>query len=492
MLLQYLDDKSQIKDAVRMAEIGLTSAWTLSDFKVAITKYISFPQIIMGDEGLFLEIFNKFVNELKEKECERQEDKSLYIEMMKNNFFFFRSSTNNTNKTPSPPLKSKEVSSWRSVSLSSQSFYDSGSRKKNFTDLSKSPYGHSKKVYPKKSGRDSIRDLSVPMLIETIKRLTKEKEKVKELKSETLLTTVLSEKLYSEEMDIKQLQADLAATVRGKPFDLLASPYSLLNASNLTSGAAENVGTTAKLNGIMHEPEHADRPNAFSNNSSCVLSCIQTTVDISSQTSSPSTFNLPDHTLVSPGHKVIDPLAARQDALKSTIIHLREGFHRKYQNISTSYSEGCGSSVKRSTSVDAGYLRKATVPCTGDGSTWNNIEGFNNDKSIDSGRLSLALHRSSCLSVVQEPEISSLDDDREHRDSNPPVTDSNNVKDVLPNHISFSKELRLQGLENWLQRCRVMLHHVAGTPERAWLLFNLIFIIETIVVDIFRPQTIKL
>ncbi|PHT92120.1 hypothetical protein T459_00002 [Capsicum annuum] len=41
-------------------------------------------------------------------------------------------------------------------------------------------------------------------------------EKVKELKSETLLTTVLREKLYSEEMDIKQLQADLATIVRGK------------------------------------------------------------------------------------------------------------------------------------------------------------------------------------------------------------------------------------------------------------------------------------
>ncbi|PHT61485.1 hypothetical protein T459_34678 [Capsicum annuum] len=43
--------------------------------------------------------------------------------------------------------------------------------------------------------------------------------KVKELKSETLLTTVLREKLYSEEMDIKQLQADLAATVRGAKKD---------------------------------------------------------------------------------------------------------------------------------------------------------------------------------------------------------------------------------------------------------------------------------
>ncbi|PHT97401.1 hypothetical protein BC332_33670 [Capsicum chinense] len=40
-------------------------------------------------------------------------------------------------------------------------------------------------------------------------------EKVKELKSETLLTMMLREKLYSEEMDINQVQADLATTVRG-------------------------------------------------------------------------------------------------------------------------------------------------------------------------------------------------------------------------------------------------------------------------------------
>ncbi|PHU09961.1 hypothetical protein BC332_21821 [Capsicum chinense] len=49
---------------------------------------------------------------------------------------------------------------------------------------------------------------------------------------------------------------------------------------------------------------------------------------------------------------------------------------------------------------------------------------------------------------------SSLDADREHRDSNPPITDSNDVEDVLANHISFSEELRLQGLGKWIQRCR--------------------------------------
>ncbi|KAM3327582.1 hypothetical protein P3S68_033867 [Capsicum galapagoense] len=52
---------------------------------------------------------------------------------------------------------------------------------------------------------------------------------------------------------------------------------------NSTCGAAENVGTAAKPNGIMHEPVRVDRPNAFSNNSSSVLSCIQTAVDIPSQ-----------------------------------------------------------------------------------------------------------------------------------------------------------------------------------------------------------------
>ncbi|PHT97703.1 Calpain-type cysteine protease DEK1 [Capsicum chinense] len=366
---------------------------------------------------------------------------------------------------------------------------------------------------------------------------------------------------------------------------------------NSTCGAAENVGTAAKPNGIMHEPVRADKTNAFSNNSSFVLSCIQTTVDIPSKTAGPSTFELQDHALVGPGREggvrvgesptllgselpkilslhnqpsfltletdraavenvfnlkgirhfghcisyadvasvllgaavsrnlsVTDPLAARRDALQSTVIRLREGFRRKDQNSSASSSEGCGSSVKRSSSADAGHLGNTTVPCTGDGSTWNNIERFNSDKSIDNGRPSLAPRSSSCRSVVQEPEVgssyvdrnlehnsslvvcsssglesqeklsdpritsmlkrkgrhtdrelanllqdkgldpnfavvlkengldpmilallqrSSLDADREHRDSNPPVTDSNDVEDMLPNHISFSEELRL-------------------------------------------------
>ncbi|PHT69472.1 hypothetical protein T459_28959 [Capsicum annuum] len=127
--------------------------------------------------------------------------------MMKNNFFF-RSSTNDANKTPSPPLKSKEVSSRRSVSLSSGFFYDSGSGKKNFTDLSKSPYGHSKKVHPKKSGRDSRRDLSIPVLIRTIRRLTMEKVQMASEVSSMLWNQVTERAFAKEEASILQAELD--------------------------------------------------------------------------------------------------------------------------------------------------------------------------------------------------------------------------------------------------------------------------------------------
>ncbi|KAF3620936.1 hypothetical protein T459_28964 [Capsicum annuum] len=125
--------------------------------------------------------------------------------MMKNNLFFFRSSTNDANKTPSPPLKSKEVSSWRSVSLSSGSFYDSGPGKKNFTNLSKSPHSHSKKVHPKKYGRDSC---CVPVLIRTIRRLTKEKVQMASEVSSMLRNQVAERASAKEEASILQAELD--------------------------------------------------------------------------------------------------------------------------------------------------------------------------------------------------------------------------------------------------------------------------------------------
>lgn len=292
---------------------------------------------------------------------------------------------------------------------------------------------------------------------------------------------------------------------------------------------------------------------------------------------------------------ITNPLAARRDALQSTVIRLREGFRRKEQNSSSSSSEGCGSSVKRSSSAEAGQLGNG-AHCMGE-SSWNNVEGFNSEKSLDSGRPSLVLHSSSCRSVVQETDVgpsyaernfdhnnslvvcsssglesqgcdssestsanqqaldfnlalafqeklndpritsmlkrrarqgdieltnllqdkgldpnfavmlkengldptilallqrSSLDADRDHRDNTEmTITDSNGVDSSLPNQISLSEELRLRGLEKWLRFSRLVLQHVAGTPERAWVLFSFMFIIETVIVAIFRPKTVR-
>ncbi|PHT69361.1 hypothetical protein T459_28848, partial [Capsicum annuum] len=269
--------KSAFKTLLESANIGSDCTWdqamraVINDQRYGALKSLCEQNkaisIFEHDERFKAIERDKDREDLFEDYVEELEKKSPYIEMMKNNFFF-RSSTNDANKTTSPLLKSKKVFSWRSVSLSSGSFYDSGSRKKNFMDLSKSPHGHSKKVHPKKSSRDSSRDLSVPVLIRTIRRLTKDKVKMafevssilrnqvaerdSAKKESSILQAELDsrtrrleaeknesqlvlekEKLYSEEMDIKQLQADLAATVRGN--DILK--YEVQNALDALSYA---------------------------------------------------------------------------------------------------------------------------------------------------------------------------------------------------------------------------------------------------------------
>ncbi|KAJ4882009.1 Calpain-type cysteine protease DEK1 [Raphanus sativus] len=96
---------------------------------------------------------------------------------------------------------------------------------------------------------------------------------------------------------------------------------------------------------------------------------------------------------------------------QSTVIRVREGFRRKEQNSS---SDGCGSSIKRSSSIDAGhaaYTNEAnrSTECTADDLTRigrsSSQEGINSDKSVESGRRpSLGLRSSSCRSVIQEAE----------------------------------------------------------------------------------------
>lgn len=311
---------------------------------------------------------------------------------------------------------------------------------------------------------------------------------------------------------------------------------------------------------------------------------------------------------------ISNPSVARVDALRSTVIKLREGFRRKGQSSSSNSSEGCGSSVKRSSgSVEAGQHGNATDSMyrsnsQSDGVNWNNApfdrssscqEGRSSDKNIDSGRASLAHRSNSCLSAVQDSETaivsadrhgdptasvvvcsssglegqgcessgsatasgnqqlldlnlaaifqdrlndpritsmlkrngglgdvelanllqdkgldpnfsymlkdkvmdprilallqrSSLDADREHQDDvDVTATDSDRLDTTIANQISLSEELRRSGLENWLNFSRLIFHQVAGTPIRAFVVFTLIFIMETVTVAVHQPEPIK-
>ncbi|WMV55285.1 hypothetical protein MTR67_048670 [Solanum verrucosum] len=69
---QYLDDKSRIRDAVRMTKIGLTSTWTLDDFKDAIAKYISSPPISDTNLKLVFEELLERAREREEKEAKKR------------------------------------------------------------------------------------------------------------------------------------------------------------------------------------------------------------------------------------------------------------------------------------------------------------------------------------------------------------------------------------------------------------------------------------
>ncbi|KAG0455407.1 hypothetical protein HPP92_024699 [Vanilla planifolia] len=125
---------------------------------------------------------------------------------------------------------------------------------------------------------------------------------------------------------------------------------------------------------------------------------------------------------------ILNPLAARQDALRSTVIRLREGFRWKGQSSSSSSSEGCGSSVKRSSSsVEGGQhvnaieaMCRSNSHCVGDVCNSNLIlgranschEAVNIDKNMDGGRASLAVRSNSCRSVIQETDGGTMFSDK--------------------------------------------------------------------------------
>ncbi|CAJ2630400.1 pre-mRNA-processing protein 40A-like isoform X2 [Trifolium pratense] len=62
---QYQEEKSQIKDAVKLAKISLSTTWTVEDFKSALSEHISSPPV--SDSNLKL-VFEELLERAKEKE----------------------------------------------------------------------------------------------------------------------------------------------------------------------------------------------------------------------------------------------------------------------------------------------------------------------------------------------------------------------------------------------------------------------------------------
>ncbi|PHT29554.1 hypothetical protein CQW23_30845 [Capsicum baccatum] len=75
-------------------------------------------------------------------------------------------------------------------------------------NLRKSLHDHSKKVHTKKSSRDPSRDLSIPVLIRTIRRLTKEKVQMASEVSCMLRNQVVERVSAKEEANILQAELD--------------------------------------------------------------------------------------------------------------------------------------------------------------------------------------------------------------------------------------------------------------------------------------------
>ncbi|KAL0906783.1 hypothetical protein M5K25_025304 [Dendrobium thyrsiflorum] len=312
----------------------------------------------------------------------------------------------------------------------------------------------------------------------------------------------------------------------------------------------------------------------------------------------------------------LNPLAARQDALRSTVIRLREGFRWKGQSSSSSSSEGCGSSVKRSSSsVEGGQhcnaieaMSRNNFHCVGDGNNSNVLlaranscrEATNIEKNLDSGGPSVTLRSNSCSSVIRETDVnmafsakhldqnnslvvcsssglesqscesngsctnltnqhaldfnlalvlqdrlndprvtsmlkrkgvlgdheltdllqdkgldphfavllkekgldprilsllqrSSLDAERDHHGTADDIAEVSDRADVtLPIQTSMSEELRRDGFGSLLNISRFVLNQLASTPQRAWIVLTLIFILETVIVAVYKPKAIKL
>lgn len=69
---QYIEDRDQIKEAVKMRKVSMSSSWTLEEFKNAIAEDISSPKVSDVNLKLVFDELQERVREREEKEAKRR------------------------------------------------------------------------------------------------------------------------------------------------------------------------------------------------------------------------------------------------------------------------------------------------------------------------------------------------------------------------------------------------------------------------------------
>ncbi len=114
------------------------------------------------------------------------------------------------------------------------------------------------------------------------------------------------------------------------------------------------------------------------------------------------------------------------------------------------------------------------------------------DKGLDPNFAVMLKEKGLDPTILALLQRSSLDAGRERADTNGEIATGGNQSQilVLEEPISLSEELRRHQWSKWVQQMHWFIQLFAGTPERVWILFSVIFVVESVFVAVFRPSTV--
>ncbi|EFJ08518.1 hypothetical protein SELMODRAFT_236021 [Selaginella moellendorffii] len=112
------------------------------------------------------------------------------------------------------------------------------------------------------------------------------------------------------------------------------------------------------------------------------------------------------------------------------------------------------------------------------------------DKGLDPNFAVMLKERGLDPTILALLQRSSLDADRDHRDNSEVATTAPSQSQNAVSEEAWAEELRRQRVERWVQRSSMLVQLSAGTPERAWLLFSVFFVLETVIIGVFRPNSV--